>query len=108
MRLWELREVEGDHIIAPTVDLRCPLCNEPLLLHDFRAYRASQGFFHVDVHMKCPKCSLWLTFGVPIDREEFDKLRRSKYHDKILLWEVLRLAPISEEVAKRLERWGYW
>ena len=107
---WKVVEVEGGAIVVPEQELTCPICGYPLLMHDFRAARASQGFYHVDVHMKCPNCSLWLTFGIPISEGDFEKLVNSPYNSKILTSEVLKVTPedIKNEVAERLRKWGYW
>lgn len=68
---WVINDVNGNAVILPSEPLYCPICGEELLLHDFRCYahRYPDGqpeLRHCDVHLKCPGCGLWLTFGVPV------------------------------------------
>jgi hypothetical protein len=107
--LWEVVKLD-DYIIRPVKQRMCPIRGYHLLLHDFRAWRAAQGFHHVDVHMKCVNCGLYLTFGVPISEDDFKKLLNSRYNGKILTDKVLELTPedLREEVERRLRSWGYW
>ena len=105
--------VQGKHIIKPDEPMPCPICGHPLILHDFNPFKSAWGFYHCDVHMKCPNCSLWLTFGVPISEEDFRKLFNSPLKSKVLTREVLDLIgevedDVKREVEERLRRWGYW
>lgn len=114
-RLWEVRsDKSGNHYIYPKETLYCPVCGEPLILHDFNAYehRYHDGqpeLRHVDVHLKCPRCGLWLTFGVPITKQELELLKKSKYNGKTLRWELETISPKDyEKIKDRLKRLGYW
>ena len=107
-RIWKLEEFDGDYIIVPTKTLFCPFCGEEMLLHDYMVAQASAkqgGFLHADVHMKCPYCDFWCVFGVPITKDEFEKLRKSKWHRKILRKEILKF---KENMKEKLEQFGYW
>ena len=121
---WEVIKSRWGWIIVPKHEHRCAEiidgkpCNAPLLLHDFRAYYASQyGFYHADIHMKCPRCGRDNLYGVVISKEEYDKLRTSPMHGKVFTKEILDYIKdmhinISEEDEKiirdRLEKLGYW
>lgn len=114
-RLWTVRsDKKGNHYLYPSEPLYCPLCGEPLVLHDFSCYehRYPDGqpeLKHCDIHMKCPRCGLWLTFGVPVTREELGRLRRSRYHSRTLRWELRDISPDDyERIKDRLSSWGYW
>lgn len=114
MRPWEIVKIDlgrgEDYIILPRDTFYCPVCGEPLLFHDYLVGWNGQ-FYHADIHMKCPRCGLYLTFGVPIDKNEYDKLLHSRYLRKILTVEVTRLLRNDhdlEKIKERLERWGYW
>jgi len=102
---WIIREVNGNAIIEPTEDKECHFCKTKLILHDFYPQK-SYNFFHADVHLKCPECSWWVTFGVPISEADFNKLSRSKYAKKPLTHELLELG--LKQVEKRLKTFGYW
>jgi len=113
MRHWKIVKhgVLG-HIPAPIEPLKCPFCENNLILHDFRASWASQGFYHVDVHMKCHKCDFWACFGVPITPEEHLKLNRSPVHGRVLTHEITSIKDVYKfneaEIKERLKRFGYW
>ena len=109
-RKWEIVEINGEAVILPKFPLLCPFCSEEMILHDFSCYKQANNFYHVDIHMKCPKCNFWCVFGVPISEEEFEKLRKSKYHRKILRWEIAEIygKEILEKIGKKLEKLGYW
>ena len=108
MREWRLIKLNDDWAIVPTREFVCPFCGEVMILHDFRAYystdNAGHFFYHTDVHMKCPKCSFWAIFGVPISKEEYDKLVTSKLNGKILIYQYKD----NEKLAERIREWGYW
>ena len=109
--IWTLRNTDRGIIIEPNEDLYCPICREKLILHDFRVgQHGIKKFYHCDVHMKCPKCSLWLTFGVPISEDEFNMLRSSQLHGKILTDELMFVLneEDKEKIKERLDSWGYW
>ena len=116
MSNWEVVKTKYGYIIKPKEIIYCPLDGTPLLLHDFRvSYEPVKKFYHCDVHMKCPKCSIWLTFGVPIGRDEFEKLKSSSLHGKTITHEVLEYLKYvnlskeeEEEIKKRLKSWNYW
>ncbi len=107
-RPWVIDYIEGKAVFRPAREFICPFCGEVMYLHDFRAYRSTdlQGnyFYHCDVHLKCPRCSFWATFGVPISKEEYDKLLASKLNGKILIYQYKD----DEKLSKRIKEWGYW
>jgi len=109
-RFWIIRDTEHGKVIVPKKPILCPICGEVMLLHDFACYKHTSGFKHADIHVKCPYCSFWATFGVPISEEEFEELTKSPLHKQILKWELTNL--VDEEVRgdleARLKKWGYW
>jgi len=107
-RPYKLIQFQGDWIIVPAKPLYCVFCEySELLFHDYLVQHASQGFYHADIHMKCKRCGWYVTFGIPISHEEYEKLKNSKWHRKILLKELWELT-LDDEVKERLKRWGYW
>ena len=110
-RKWKIVETEKGAAIVPTFELKCPFCGTTLILHDFAAYHNKiHNFYHVDIHMKCPNCSWWTTFGVPITKEEYEKLSKSPLNRKILRWELTKILnnEDKEKIEERLRSWGYW
>jgi len=110
LSFWRIIDSEDGYIILPDGLLFCPFCKSPMLLHNFHASQAHEGFYHCDVRMKCPFCSFLAIFGVPVDKEGFKRLKTSKLHGKVLRHEVVALcnegwAKIIEE---RLKSLGYW
>ena len=107
--MWKIVEVNGDYVILPEHEVVCPVCGGEVLLHDFSCkYQASFSFYHCDVHMKCLNCGFFMTFGVPVSREDYEKLTKSKYHAKILKWELREIVRDFRKVEERLRRLGYW
>lgn len=107
MRAWKIYKVKDDAIIAPTTTLKCCFCLQELLLHDFRPLHRKKDqddFYHCDIHMKCPKCSFFITFGVPITEEEYNNLASSNLHNKILI----KYYEDEERIKKRLKIYNYW
>ena len=113
--MWEIKKTSKGYVIVPREPLYCPFCGHMLVLHDFRCAISPQSssggylFRHVDVHMKCPNCSFFVTFGIPISREDYEKLVSSPLHGRILIHELREI--ISEkyrEIEERIKRWGYW
>jgi len=100
-------------IIYPAKPLLCPFCQTQLILHDFSPlYTRRYNFFHVDIHMKCPNCSFWVTFGVPVTEADYVLLMSSPYKGKVLKDELLEMNILnskeSDLIRKRLESIGYW
>jgi len=109
MRPYKLVKLEGDYIIIPDHAISCPFCGHEMLFHDYLVQFASQGFFHADIHLKCSYCGFYATFGIPITSSEYDKLRNSKWHRKIILRSITELYPeLKESINERLKSWGYW
>jgi len=105
VRPWDFAETEKGLIPVPRKPLLCPFCRRSLVLHRFTAGQASEGFWHVDVNMKCPECGWYVIFGVPATKEECEKLKSSPLFGKTLRewpWEP------EEEVKERLRMFGYW
>jgi len=111
MRKWDIIFIDGHAVPVPKFDAKCPFCGTQLLLHDFRVYnQVAHKFLHCDVHLKCPNCGFFLTFGIPISGEEYELLRKSKFHGRILKWELTEIYSDEEKewIKKKLEQWGYW
>jgi len=109
--MWKIVDTKHGKVILPEEPLLCPFCGTEMLLHDFKCVRqVPGGFFHCDVHVKCPKCSFWATFGVPVTKEIHDELTKSPLHGKIIREELSSLVTgkVWDRVAERLKRWGYW
>ena len=109
--VWTVVESRtGDKVVMPIKPLLCPVCGGELILHDFRAYHHPQmKMSHVDIHLKCKSCGLWLTFGVPAPHDVIPELRRSRYHGITLRWELTQIyKELDDKIVERLRRWGYW
>ncbi len=106
-RPYEITKFDGDYIILPKEPLFCPFCKSLMLFHDYLVQLSSQGWYHADIHMKCSYCGFYATFGIPIYHDEYEKLKNSKWHRRILDKEIVFLYP-DEDIKKRLETWGYW
>ena len=100
--IWEISE----NGIKPKRQLKCPICGDKLILHDFSVnYNSFNKIYHADVHMKCVNCSFFATFGIPLSKEQFEMLRKSKLSGRILKEEVMNE---DERIAERLKKLGYW
>ena len=130
IRKWKIVDTELGAIPVPEIELRCKFCGCKLMLHQFIAsYNKGHNFYHVDISLKCPNCDWFIperklagsgkleVFGVPISKEEYEKLRASKLHGKIIkelheLEIVAKLYNIPELhkklVEERLKALGYW
>ncbi len=111
--LWEIVDTEKGVIIRPKQDFECPICHHELILHDFWVGKdAKKNFHHVDVHMKCPHCSFYSTFGIAISKEQYEILKNSPLHATTLTDELTDIVELSEEdekiIRKRLKELGYW
>lgn len=110
-RKWKIVEVNGYPIIVPVEPILCYRCNEYLILHHFACFSQERyGFYHCDVYMKCPICDWFTVFGIPVTREEYEKLIKSYWHNRVLLWEVKKFVEeeIWKKIEKKLRQWGYW
>ncbi len=107
MRLYKIIRFQDDYIIVPTIQFKCPFCNHDMLFHDYLVQIAAQGFYHADIHLKCSYCGFYATFGIPISSGEYQKLKNSKWHRRIVDKDIIYLYP-DLELEKRLESWGYW
>lgn len=116
MRFWKLVSVKGNVVPIPESPLYCMFCGEPMLLHSFSANRHVDGWHHLDISVKCPNCSWHVVFGVPISEEEYEEVKKSKYHMKVLRGELVKeLKQIlkyyrvrDDKIPSRLRNWGYW
>ena len=110
MRYWKVVKSKKGAIILPVQPLICPFCGNEMIIHDFRAiYQKSFNFYHCDIHMKCPNCSFWCIFGVPISKEEYEELVKSPLHGRVLKEELIKIYPKYGELLKeRLKKLGYW
>jgi len=118
--LWAIFELDGNLIILPVVRVLCNtlredgFCYGELLLHDFRCYRhripGQTDHVHCDVHLKCPRCGAYYTFGLAIPPEYLSKLQSSRFHGRTLRMELLDIYgdKLPREVVEKLRNWGYW
>jgi len=127
-RKFEVFEKKGDAIMLPTVTFKCPFCGTPLVMHQEGVYeyrrtmivktdkgeeRKVKQFYHCDIHMKCPSCDWFTVFGVPVSKDEFEKLKKSKWIGVIFTEELLNdLTDLNEDekkvIEERLKALGYW
>ncbi len=113
---WMILDTPHGAVPIPTTTLKCPLCGHKLVIHDFNpVYHPKEGFQHCDVHVKCINCGLWLTFGIPLSKEEYDKLNESPLKIKTLRHKLLfpefdKLFTQEEKqiIIDRLTKLGYW
>ena len=99
-----------DFIVLPTSEINCPICGGKLILHDFRCYKHTNQdpiHKHCDVHFKCRDCDFFMTFGLPVSEDAFNKLSQSKYHGRLLRWELENFYE-DEVIRERLKMLGYW
>lgn len=90
--MWRVKDTKLGAVIIPEDLIKCPICGSILLLHDFRCYyHRGIELRHCDIHMKCPRCGFFATFGVPISEEEFRKLSSSPLHGKVLREELVKV-----------------
>jgi len=112
LEIWEIKIVNGNAIIVNKIPFHCPQCKVELIYHDFLVGRSPQGFYYCDIHFKCPVCGYHETHGVVIGEKEYELLRKSKYHGKVLTKELIELNLIPWDmintIRERLKRWGYW
>ena len=113
-------DIDGNAVIIPKEPFYCPFCGKMLILHDFipAMHKYPDGrpdLRHCDVHMKCPGCGFWVTFGVPITIEECERLSKSKYKVVTLRWELKEIyeklginVDEMKIVEERLRTLGYW
>ena len=111
-RKWVIQKVVEDAMILPKGDFKCPFCKVNLIIHQFTvAYYPKKSFYHADVHMKCPKCGFFATFGVPLYKDEYEELLNSKHLGVVLTDELTQLDFDEGEkklLEERLKDWGYW
>ena len=127
MLCWKIVETKKGAVILPKrgfkgpdyecPEFRCCQCGHKLYLHHFTTgYEPVKKFYHVDVHLKCPLDSHFVTYGVAISKEEYDRLSKSKLNSVDLTNEHLEVEELNEELSeedekiirKRLEQMGYW
>ena len=114
---WRLYEIDGNLIIMPEKE---PICSaiygdEPcygiLLIHDFSCYYHPQkNICHCDVKLRCSKCGRYYINPVALPKELLDRIRKSKYHGKILREELKEIYGnnLPKEVEDRLKSWAYY
>ena len=113
MESWKIVETKHGAVVKPKREFKCPFCGHKLLLHQFHVnFQPVKKFYHVDIHLKCPVDGFFVTFGVAISKEEYEKLSKSKMNGVDLTDELLEVEELSEEdeeiIRKRLEQIGYW
>ena len=79
--------------------LICPLCGGEIKPHYLGAIHRPYKGYAFDFNCKCVNCSHFITFGNPVSKDMFEKLKAFsgkwvKHFDKI--------------VGERLEKLGYW
>jgi len=70
--------------------------------HTGRVHKPLNGYA-IDVGFKCPYCSFFATFGIPIDGKLAEKLK--KYENYFFKWWE---EEDNSEVKERLKALGYW
>jgi len=114
MRKFAVFEKEGHKIMLPTEEFKCPFCGTPLVIHqEIVAKYPRKNFTHCDVHMKCPRCDWFTVFGVPISKEEYDELSKSKWVGVVFTDELINnLTDLNDDekkiIEERLKSLGYW
>jgi len=88
----------------------CPLCyiiNEIVRMKPrFSSLGHHKDLFYVDnVTMKCPRCFLLLTFGVPISKEEYEEELAER--KKLGLGKSIRAEMDDDHTRERLVALGY-
>jgi len=117
--LWAVYIINGEAIPLPKKKLLCTslteegFCYGEMLIHDFRCYKhiyVKPAHIHVDVHVKCPKCGYWRTYGLAVPEKIAALLSKSKYHGKVLRSELAEIygEKIDRKVIERIKSWGYW
>ena len=79
--------------------LTCPICGEEIKPHYLGAVHQPYKGFAFDFNAKCVNCSYFVTFGNPVDKGMFEKLKA--FSGK---W----VKHLDEVVKERLEKLGYW
>ncbi|RLB80118.1 MAG: hypothetical protein DRH17_12520 [Deltaproteobacteria bacterium] len=117
--VWAVYIVNGEAVPLPKKKLLCTTvtedgwCTGEMILHDFRCYKHTTmkpELVHVDIHVKCPKCGYWRTYGLAVPEKIAGMLARSKYHNRVLRDELPEIygGKIDKQVVKRIKAWGYW
>lgn len=116
MNEWHIK----NGIPIPNTPKLCLFCGTRLVLHRFISIYAhppnqKEYITHVDINLKCPKCSWWTLFGIPINQKELKIFQASEFHDKVLIDDIIEISELYEldtinqtEIKKRLKDLGYW
>ena len=103
--MWEFIISETELKVRPPLELKCPFCGTVMKPHHLNGVHRPPGFsgWAVDVAFKCPNCSFHCWFGVAIDEQLAQQLRKFKGY-VFKWWED----DYYEETEKRLKALGYW
>lgn len=84
--IWVFEELEGVGTVPVCRELYCLICGKEMLLYYFRTYRITEPelSYYAEIQAKCPACGLYLSFGLPITREEYLKLKKSNWHGRTI------------------------
>ena len=84
--------------------LICKLCGEPMKPHHFGSVHNPLRGTAFDFSVKCPNCSLYLTFGNPLEDKETAERIKSFAGKFVDWWSCSE----EKEVKRRLKALGYW
>ncbi len=112
---WTITDTKNGAIIRPKDDvIKCSNCGETMILHAFSVRKfEGKDAYHCDVQYKCPHCSHVTVFGVAVSKEDYERLKNSKLHRKVLRDELLEdgFGLTAEEqtiIERRLKTLEYW
>lgn len=81
------------------ISLLCPFCGSGMQPHNIGKLHKPLAGFAIDFAFKCPNCSFYATFGVPLPPEKAEKIKK---------YERQAIIPEKEIIEERLRSWGYW
>jgi len=99
---WTLIVQDKTLIVEPPLELKCPFCQDIMILHHVGSVHEPGHYsgFAIDLFYKCPTCSFFCVFGVPLTKEQANYLK-NYHHQKGLDYNQYKLA-------ERLKNLGYW
>ena len=112
---WKIVDTSKGAIIRPIVPPRCPFCKARMIMHAFVAqYYPVKNFYHADVNMKCLHCGWFTTFGIPLTKEEYERLKESPLNGVTLTKELLDIDEFGlfgderKVIESAMKKMGYW
>ena len=105
MRLWEIKK-DDKWGAYPRFFLRCYFCGTELVPRHSVLHKVLKNKSHaLDVSYKCPNCDWYVTFGIPITKEEFESIYRARNG---YVYEPEEIWQNKEKVKSKLKALGYW